>query len=347
VRLADFDYPLPAELIAQHPASPRDSARLLVLHRGDGRLEHRIFRDLPAYLRAGDVLVLNDTRVIPARLRGRRPSGGAVEVVLLRPAEGAAGRETWEALGRPGRRLRRGARILFPREGGAALGAEVVGVRPDGIRLVAFEADRPVLEVARELGTLPLPPYIREPLAHPDDYQTVYARAEGAVAAPTAGLHFTPSLLDRLRAAGVAIVTVTMHIGLGTFRPVTAEDPRQHRMAAEWYEVTPQEAEAINAARAAGGRIIPVGTSAVRTLETVADAAGVVHAGSGWSELFIRPGHRFRAVDALVTNFHLPRTTLLMLVSALAGRELILRAYAEAVAQRYRFYSFGDAMLIL
>lgn len=348
MRLSDFDYALPQELIAQHPASPRDGARLLVLHRSGGRIEHRTFRDLPDYLRPSDVLVLNDTRVIPARLLGRKRTGGAVEVLLLRPAgERHGGRETWEALVRPGRRLRTGARFTFEEGERPAPRAEIVASRPDGIRLVAFDTDRPVLEMVHEIGKTPLPPYIHEPLADPADYQTVYAADEGAVAAPTAGLHFTPELLARIRASGITTVTITMHIGVGTFRPVTVEDPAQHRMDAEWFEVTAAEAEAINAGRRAGGRVIPVGTSAVRTLETLTDAAGMMQAGAGWSELFIRPGHRFRAADALVTNFHLPRTTLLMLVSALAGRELILRAYAEAVAERYRFYSFGDAMLIL
>ena len=348
MRLSDFDYALPPELIAQHPASPRDSSRLLILHRSDGRIEHRIFRDLPTYLRPPDVLILNDTRVIPARLLGRKRSGGAVEVLLLRPAaERHKGRETWEVLVRPGRRVRDGTRLEFGEALAGGLAGEVVASRNDGIRLVAFEGDRPVLDAIREIGKTPLPPYIHEPLDDPGDYQTVYAAVEGAVAAPTAGLHFTPELLARIRGSGVSTVTLTMHIGVGTFRPITAEDPAQHRMDAEWYEVTPRAAEATTAARARGGRIIPVGTSAVRTLETVTGEDGVARPGVGWSHLFIVPGHRFRAVDALVTNFHLPRTTLLMLVSALAGRELILRAYAEAIRERYRFYSFGDAMLIL
>jgi len=343
LRLSDFDYALPPDLIAQHPVSPRDASRLLVVSRRDGRLEHRVFRDLPDYLRPGDALVLNDTRVIPARLQGRKPSGGAVEVLLLRPAAGPGQRETWEALVRPGRRLRRGTRLTFD---GEAVG-EVVASREDGVRLLAFEADRPVVEVMRAIGHTPLPPYVREPLRDPGDYQTVYAAAEGAVAAPTAGLHFTPTLLDHIRAMGVAVVTLTMHIGVGTFRPITTDDPTRHRMDAEWYGVSAEAAAAINAARSRGARIIPVGTSTARTLETVTGDDGSVRPGSGWSHLYIVPGHRFRAVDALVTNFHLPRTTLLMLVSALAGRELILRAYAEAIRTRYRFYSFGDAMLIL
>lgn len=345
MRLSDFDYALPPALIAQHPLTPRDAARLLVVHRASGTLEHRVFRDLPDYLRAGDILVLNNTRVIPARLRGEKASGGVVEVLLLRPAPGAPppGAEEWEVLVRPGRRVRAGTRLRF----GGGITGQVVGARAEGVRLVTFTAGRPLLQAIREVGTTPLPPYVREPLRDPEEYQTVYAAVDGAVAAPTAGLHFTPELLDRIRAMGVGAATLTMHIGPGTFRPVTVEDPTRHRMEAEWFEVTAETAAAVNAARTRGGRIVPVGTSAVRTLETVTAADGAARPGAGWSRLFVYPGHRFRAADALVTNFHLPRTTLLMLVSALAGRELILRAYAEAIREGYRFYSFGDAMLIL
>lgn len=345
MRLSEFDYTLPQELIAQHPVAPRDGARLLVVHRADGFLQHRIFSDLPEYLRRGDVLVLNNTRVIPARLRGRKATGGDVEVLLLRPAAGedTGGRERWEVLVRPGRRVRQGTRLTFAED----LAGEVVGTIEGGVHVMAFEGPRPVIEAIRTIGETPLPPYVREPLRNPGDYQTVYASIDGAVAAPTAGLHFTPGLLEHIHRAGVETVTLTMHIGIGTFRPVTAEDPARHRMEAEWYQVTPEAAQAINAARARGERIIPVGTSAVRTLETVAGKDGAVRPGAGWSHAFIFPGYRFRATDALVTNFHLPRTTLLMLVSALAGRELILRAYAEAIKEHYRFYSFGDAMLIM
>jgi S-adenosylmethionine:tRNA ribosyltransferase-isomerase len=317
---------------------------MLVLHRATGRLEHRVFRDLPQYLDPGDVLVLNDTRVIPARLRGRKTSGGGVDMLLLRPVAGVAGAaEWWEVLVRPGRRVRRGTVLRFSPD----LDGEVVDDRPDGVRIIAFTGPRPVLAVAREIGLMPLPPYVHVPLRDPEEYQTIYAAAEGAVAAPTAGLHFTPVLLDRLREMGVGIVRLTMHIGLGTFRPVTVSDVSSHRMDSEWYQVTPEAAAEITARRRAGGRVVPVGTSAVRALETVSAEDGTVRPGVGWSGLFIYPGHRFRAVDALITNFHLPRTTLLMLVSALAGRETILRAYAEAIRERYRFYSFGDAMLIL
>ncbi|HEY6104158.1 MAG TPA: tRNA preQ1(34) S-adenosylmethionine ribosyltransferase-isomerase QueA [bacterium] len=344
MKLSDFDYTLPPELIAQRPVHPRDSSRLLVLHRRDGRLEHRIFRDLPEYLTPRDVLVLNDTRVIPARLHGRKRTGGMVEVLLLRPVSAAeAGDERWEALVRPGRRVRRGTELRFSSE----LSGAVVESRPDGVRVIAFAGSLSVLAAAREIGTPPLPPYVHVPLRDPEDYQTVYAAEEGAVAAPTAGLHFTSELLQRIRESGVEIVMLTMHIGLGTFRPVTAADVTVHEMDAEWYDVTPEVAAVINERRRSGGRIVAVGTSTVRTLETVAGDDGRVRPGRGWSGLFIYPGHRFRAVDALITNFHLPKTTLLMLVSALAGRETILRAYGEAIRRRYRFYSFGDAMLVL
>jgi S-adenosylmethionine:tRNA ribosyltransferase-isomerase len=346
LNLSEFDYTLPPALIAQHPASPRDSARMLVLHRSDGRLNHRVFRDLAHYLTPRDVLVLNDTRVIPARLRGRKASGGAVEVLLLRPVTasgGGARDERWETLVRPGRRVRRGAVLRF----GAGLSGTVVESRPDGVRVVAFSSPRGVLAAAREIGAAPLPPYIHAPLRDPEEYQTVYAAADGAVAAPTAGLHFTPALLHEIETWGVAVVVLTLHIGLGTFRRVISEDVTAHRMDAEWYRLTPEAAECVNARRAAGGRVVAVGTSSVRALETAADPAGRLRPGEGWSEVFIYPGYRFLVTDALVTNFHLPKTTLLMLVSALAGRDAIHRAYAEAIRERYRFYSFGDAMLIL
>jgi S-adenosylmethionine:tRNA ribosyltransferase-isomerase len=343
MKLSEFDYTLPPELIAQHPAVPRDSARLFVLHRGDGRYEHRFFRDLPEYLTPKDVLVLNDTRVIPARLRGRKPTGGVAEVLLLRSIGSTGEEERWEALVRPGRRVRRGTALRF----GGELRGKVIESRPDGVRVIAFVAPRGVVMAAREMGTPPLPPYVHEPLRDPEDYQTVYAVREGAVAAPTAGLHFTPDLLHRITEAGVSVVTLTMHIGLGTFRPVTAADITIHQMDAEWYHVDAGTASLINERRRSGGRIIAVGTSTVRTLETVTGEDGRVRPGEGWSTLFIYPGHRFRAVDALVTNFHLPKTTLLMLISALAGREAILRAYDEAIREGYRFYSFGDAMLVV
>jgi S-adenosylmethionine:tRNA ribosyltransferase-isomerase len=349
MRLADFDYTLPEDRIAQHPTSPRDAAKLLVVDRETGRFAHRIFRDLPEYLRPEDVLVINNTRVIPARLRARKPTGGAIEVVLLRPAPASPGRrppvladDVWEVLLRPARRAQVGTKLLFSDQ----LTGEVVSVAPGGARMVRFTGSRRVLDVARDIGEMPTPPYVHEPLQRPDDYQTVYAAVDGAVAAPTAGLHFTPALLDQIVQTGVRVVTLTLHIGLGTFRPVTSDDPTLHRMDAEWYEVSDAAAATLTAVRGRG-RVVVVGTSAVRTLETVASIHGGVRPGRGWSELFIYPGYRFAVTDALVTNFHLPKSTLLMLVCAFAGRELILRAYEDAIARGYRFYSFGDAMLIL
>jgi S-adenosylmethionine:tRNA ribosyltransferase-isomerase len=336
MRLEDFDYPLPAELIAQRPAEPRDSSRLLVVHRADGRLEHRVFREIGAYLRPGDVLVVNDTRVIPARLRGRRPgTGGAVELLLLRPAGGGG----WEALVRPGRRLKPGAVVHV----GPGVPVEIADWLPGGRRLVRLADGGDLRALMAAAGEMPLPPYIRRPLDDPAHYQTVFAREDGAVAAPTAGLHFTPGLLDGLRAQGVVVVALTLHVGLGTFQPVVVEDIARHRMDPEHYAIGEDAAAAINARR---GRLFAVGTTTVRALETAA-ADGTVRPGAGWTGLFITPGYRFRVVEALVTNFHLPRTTLLMLVCAFAGRELTLSAYREAVRERYRFYSFGDAMLIV
>jgi S-adenosylmethionine:tRNA ribosyltransferase-isomerase len=331
---------LPRELIAQTPARPRDSSRLLVLRRDTGALEHRAFRDLPEYLRAGDVLVLNNTKVLPVRLRTRRPTGAEVEVLLLKPIG-----DQWEALVRPGKRLRPGTRLSF---GDGAIEITVGARTEQGTRLVGVRPSAGDLRAALErAGEMPVPPYIEGPLEHPDDYQTVYAEREGAVAAPTAGLHFTPALLDAIRARDIRIVFVTLHVGLGTFRGVEVEDVTRHRMDAESYEVSAETAAAVNDARARGGRAVAVGTTVVRTLESVAPDAGTVVPGSGPTTLFITPGYRFRVTDALVTNFHLPRTTLLLLVSAFAGRERILAAYADAIRLRYRFYSFGDAMLIL
>lgn len=348
MRLADFDYALPPGLIAQHPATPRDASRLLVVDRATGQFAHRVFSEITDFLRQDDVLVLNDTRVVPARLRGRRPgTGGAVEILVLRHAGG----DWWEAMVRPGHRLQPGAVVEVGPEGvqveigeSPRQGRRLVRPRADGRRLVRPSAGWRMPELLRRAGEMPLPPYIRERLDDPERYQTVYAREEGAVAAPTAGLHFTTALLQRLGAQGVQTVTLTLHVGPGTFQPVTAEDVRDHRMDAEHYTITPSAAEAINARR---GRLVAVGTTAVRALETAAAPKGLVASGQGWTDLFIVPGFEFRAVQALVTNFHLPRTTLLMLVCAFAGRELILRAYGEAIRERYRFYSFGDAMLIL
>lgn len=354
VRTADFDYELPPGQIAQTPLADRAAARLLVLRRSDGALLHRTVRDLPELLCPGDLLVVNDTRVLPARLHARRGSGGHVELLLLHPASpgGGPSRE-WVALARPARRLRPGDQLTpFCPDGepGAGTRAEPIAVRAalgEGRVAVELPVSGPaVASFLQRWGQVPLPPYIHEALPDPERYQTVYARAAGSAAAPTAGLHFTPELLAALQARGVARTAVTLHVGLGTFRPVTAEDPRAHAMHAEWYEVTPETAEAVRAARGRGGRVVAIGTTAVRTLETAAGPEGV-RAGSGWTDLYILPGWRFRAVDALLTNFHLPRSTLLMLVSAFAGRDAVLGAYRHAVAAGFRFFSFGDAMLIL
>lgn len=350
-----FDYHLPPERIAQSPARPRDSSRLLVLHRDSGAMEHRIFRDLPEYLRPGDVLVVNDTRVLPARLIGRRRgSGGKVELLLLRRLEG----ERWEVLCRPARRLRAGAEVEFGDP--PLLTARLDGGQggDGGLRVAEFFYSPeigPFEAVLDRLGQMPLPPYISAKLQDPSDYQTVYARVAGSAAAPTAGLHFTPELMDTLRVMGVQILPVTLHVGLGTFRPVQAERVEEHRMHSEWYHVPQETAQAIAAARQAGRRVVAAGTTACRALESAAcaleaaagAAGGVIAAGSGWTDIFIYPGYTFRVIDGLITNFHLPRSTLLMLVSAFAGTDRVLAAYAEAVRLEYRFYSFGDAMLII
>ena len=336
----DFDYQLPEELIAQTPVEPRDHSRLMVLDRASGAIEHRRFYDLPQYLRRGDVLVFNDSRVIPARLHARRVGGGSVELLLLRRVE--SGR--WHALVKPGRRMRQGDAFDVSRDGLRITGS-VVAVHGDGSRTVELSGE----EHLDALGVMPLPPYIHEPLSDPERYQTVYASARGSVAAPTAGLHFTPELLDEIRAQGVETVFVTLHVGLGTFRPVTVDDPESHKMHPEYWELSSSAAEAIRSAKAEGRRVISVGTTAVRLIEQAASQApdGQVSPDSGWADIFIYPGHRFRLVDALVTNFHLPKSTLIMLTSALAGRERLLVAYREAASLGYRFYSFGDAMLVV
>ena len=342
MRTGDFDYELPPELVAQTPAEPRDSSRLMVVDRASGSIEHRSFRDLPGFLREGDVAVFNDSRVFPARLYGRSASGGRVELLLLRRMEPGV----WRALVRPGRRLRTGATFVVA-SGGNEVAGEVLDVQDDGSRTVRL-ADDGRLD---EIGVVPLPPYIREPLADSERYQTVYSRVAGSVAAPTAGLHFTPALLDALRDRGVGLVFVTLHVGWDSFRPVGVEDVADHRMHAEQWELGPRAAAAISAAKRDGRRVVCVGTTAVRLLEQAAAVSATdgdaVAPGGGWASLFIYPGYRFRVTDTLATNFHLPRSTLLMLTSAFAGRDLVLRAYAEAVRERYRFYSFGDAMLIV
>lgn len=340
---SSFDYELPDELIARYPVDVRDSSRLLVLDRATDTLTHRRFADIIDYVEPGDVLVLNETRVIPARLLGRRASGAPAEVLLLQPVAGDD--TTWSALVRPGARLRPGTRVTIADD----FTVEVLDVLPDGARVVRLLTGPSVREALERHGHMPLPPYIGRP-DEPGDrerYQTVYARAEGSVAAPTAGLHFTPHLLTALEASGVRLVRLVLHVGAGTFRPVDVEDPAEHPMHAERYEVSEEAAGAINAARAAGGRVWAVGTTVTRTLESVADETGCIRAGSGETKLFIRPGYIFRVVDRLITNFHLPRSTLLMLVAAFGGYERVMHAYRVAVAERYRFYSYGDAMAIL
>ena len=340
-----FDYDLPSELIAQHPPTERGDSRMLVLSRADGAIVHRSFPDLPEYLRPGDCLVVNETRVIPARLNGRRrPTGGRVELLLLRAVDG----KRWEALARPARRLRPGTVCDFGEHG--ELQATVTEYAGEGRVIADLECEGDLLATLDRVGAVPLPPYIRKGVAETADkqrYQTVYARQPGAVAAPTAGLHFGDAMFRILADAGVGTARVTLHVGLGTFRPVEAERVEDHVMHAEFYEVGEGAAQAINSARAAGGRIVAVGTTSVRTLETVAAEDGTVCPGSGWTSLFITPGYRFRAVDALLTNFHLPRSTLLMMVSAFGGRENVLRAYVEATQQSYRFYSYGDCMFLV
>ena len=342
MKTSDFDYVLPEELIAQTPMEPRDHSRLMVVHRDTGLREHRHFYDVTEYLRPGDALVINETKVIPARLLGvKEDTGVPVEVLLLR-RENAT---DWEALVRPGRRLKPGAVCVF---GEGALRCEILdNVAETGGRLVRFHYQGVFEELLERLGRMPLPPYIHEQLADQNRYQTVYAKAEGSAAAPTAGLHFTPELLERIRDMGVAIVPVLLHVGLGTFRPVKEEDVDKHVMHSEFYQVTSQAANTLNRIRQNGGRLICVGTTSVRTIETVADDDGVIHSGSGETAIFIKPGVKIKAVDALITNFHLPQSTLLMLVSTFMGRENALAAYREAVAEKYRFFSFGDAMLIL
>lgn len=342
MHISDFDFELPPELIAQHPLPDRAASRLLVLDKNTGQVDHHRFPDLQQFLRPGDCLVLNDTRVLPARLMGRKIGGGAVvEFVLLKPL---ANPLEWEVLARPGKRLHSGAQVEF---GSGELVAEVLGNTEAGGKTVRFSLDGDLHSLLDHLGQMPLPPYIRTALADKERYQTVYSRAVGSAAAPTAGLHFTPSLLASIRAAGVKTAFLTLHVGLGTFRPVQVDDIADHKMHSEYYELSIEAAQTINAAKAAGGRIIAIGTTSTRTLETLADDTGLVAASSGWTDIFIYPGYNFKLVRGLVTNFHLPKSTLLMLVSALAGRDNVLRAYQEAISQQYRFFSFGDAMLII
>ncbi|HEX8246310.1 MAG TPA: tRNA preQ1(34) S-adenosylmethionine ribosyltransferase-isomerase QueA [Longimicrobium sp.] len=342
-RTSDYDFHLPPEQIAQAPAERRDASRLLVVDRATGELAHRVFSDIADYIPAGDALVVNETRVFPARLLGRRAGGGEAEVLLLTPHGGDE--KTWTALVRPGARLKPGRVVEVSDE----LRLEIVESTPGGERIVRLVTDLPLAEALDRWGEVPLPPYVQHRATEEDRerYQTVYARERGSVAAPTAGLHFTPELLVALEAKGVRIVRLVLHVGVGTFRPVETEDPAKHRMHSEWYHVPTEAAAALNAVRAAGGAIWAVGTTVTRTLETVTDEGGTVQAGEGWTDIFIRPPYRFRAVDHLITNFHLPKSTLLMLVCAFAGYELTMRAYAEAVQRGYRFFSYGDAMLLV
>ena len=339
MKTSDFYYDLPQELIAQTPLERRDGSRLLTLNKETGETEHHHFYELPQFLRPGDCLVLNNSRVLPARLIGHRPTGGAVEILLLVDK----GNDIWECLVRPGKKLRTGARVSF---GEGQLQAEITEVLPDGNRLVHFEYQGIFLEVLEELGRMPLPPYIKEELKEQERYQTVYSKVVGSAAAPTAGLHFTPTLLEEIKNMGVNICYVTLHVGLGTFRPVKEDEITDHEMHSEYCVIPQETADIINETKKNGGRVICVGTTSCRTLESWANEDGTMTATGGWTNIFIYPGYRFKVMDALVTNFHLPESTLIMLVSALAGREHILAAYEEAVKERYRFFSFGDAMFI-
>ena len=340
MKKSDFSFDLPEELIAQTPLQRRDGSRLMHLDPRTGAIEHRHFYELPEYLREGDCLVVNDTRVLPARLLGTRKSGGSVELLLLRDL----GDGRWECLSRPGRKTKPGTELSF---GSGELTATVEAVAEGGNRIVQFHYEGIFLEVLERLGKMPLPPYIKEELQDAERYQTVYSRELGSAAAPTAGLHFTPELLDRIRAMGVSVCSITLHVGLGTFRPVKEEEIEDHAMHSEYCIIPQETADVINRTRERGGRVIAVGTTSCRTLESFAGEDGRLEAASGWTDIFIYPGYRFKCIDALVTNFHLPESTLIMLVSALAGREHVLHAYEVAVRERYRFFSFGDAMLIL
>lgn len=335
----DFWYDLPEELIAQTPLEQRDSSRLLVLDRNSGNIAHKHFYNIMDYLRPGDCLVMNDSRVLPARLLGRRPTGGAIELLLLKDL----GNKHWECLGKPGRKLQVGQEVVF---GNGELTATVVEVCEDGNRIVKFHYDGIFLEVLERLGKMPLPPYIKEELKNQERYQTVYSKEVGSAAAPTAGLHFTNSLLDEIRRKGINTAFVTLHVGLGTFRPVKADEISEHHMHSELCMISDETARILNATKANGGRIICVGTTSCRTLESLANVDGSFSAGSKWTDIFIYPGYTFKAMDGLITNFHLPESTLVMLVSAFAGRENVLNAYKIAVDEKYRFFSFGDAMYI-
>lgn len=340
MKASDFYYHLPEELIAQDPINQREMSRLLVLDRKSSSLEHRVFKDIAGFLEKGDCLVLNDTRVIPARLLGEKEqSGGKIEFVLLKRIKD----DVWEVILKPGRRAKPGARFVF---GDGELKAEILEILEEGNRLVRFEYDGVFEQILDRVGRVPLPPYITRQLEDSERYQTIYAKNKGSAAAPTAGLHFTDKLLKEISDKGVEIAYVTLHVGLGTFRPVKVENILDHTMHSEYYDIHSLACEKINLAKAQGKKIIAVGTTSCRVLETIADDTGKVSEGSGWTNIFIYPGYRFKVVDSLITNFHLPESTLIMLVSALAGRENILKAYQTAIDEKYRFFSFGDAMLI-
>lgn len=340
MKTSDFYYDLPQELIAQDPLTDRSASRLMHLSIKDGSIEHRHFTDILEYLNPGDCLVINDTKVIPARLYGHKEETGAlIEILLLKRNEN----DVWECLVKPGKKARKGTRISF---GDGLLNGEIVDVIEDGNRLIHFEYNGIFEEILDQLGEMPLPPYITHKLQDKNRYQTVYAKHEGSAAAPTAGLHFTKELLEKVKEKGVQIAHVTLHVGLGTFRPVKVDDVEQHHMHSEYYVVEEDQAKLINDTKKNGGRVIAVGTTSCRTLESATGEDGVLKAGSGWTEIFIYPGYHFKMIDSLITNFHLPESTLMMLVSALAGKEKIMHAYEEAVKERYRFFSFGDAMFI-
>lgn len=340
MKLKEFDYNLPQELIAQDPLDNRSDSRLLLLNKNTGERQHKVFKDIINCLNPGDCLVINDTKVIPARLIGEKEGTGAkVEILLLKRKED----QIWETLVHPGKKARPGTKILF---GGGILTGEVLDIVEEGNRLIKFTYQGIFEEILDELGEMPLPPYITHQLKDRNRYQTVYAKHQGSAAAPTAGLHFTPELLEEIKRKGVEVASVTLHVGLGTFRPVKVENILEHHMHSEFYNVEEEEAEKINRAKKNGNRIIAVGTTSCRTLESAADENGQIKSGSGWTDIFIYPGYAFKSVDGLITNFHLPQSTLLMLISALAGKENIMKAYEEAVEKEYRFFSFGDAMFI-
>lgn len=340
MQVSDFDYFLPPELIAQDPIEPRDASRLLVVDRSSGSIRHSVFHDIGKELQAGDMLVLNDTKVLPARIYAYKESDARIELLLLKQT----GLDVWQCLVRPGNKARVGVTLRFASD---AMRAEIIDVAEEGSRLIRFEHEGDFFQLLDQLGTMPLPPYIKKPLKDQSRYQPVYARERGSAAAPTAGLHFTESLLASLRDQGILIEKVLLHVGLGTFRPVKADTVEDHVMHSEFYRVTEETANRINDARAKGGRIIAVGTTAVRTLETATDENGVLHGAEGWTQKYIYPGYKFKIVDGMITNFHLPKSTLLMLVSAFAGRELVMKAYQTAIEQRYRFFSFGDACFFI